>query len=260
MHPTTLGERPTEASPPRPLAPPLPHARSAPPASTFTWSGVRQSRAAVRQVLLGCGVLSSVLYVLVVSLPYEGYSPVSQNVSELLAVGAPTRPLMVVLLVAAYNLLVLALAAGVWVSPGRKRTLRLTAVMLGLFAILGAITGGIFNMDMRGAESTPRGALHPAMTAVMSIPIVLSLIFGAFLHGRRFALLSLATIVAAAVGGLLTAQDVPLLEANLPTPWMGLKERINIYPYMLWVVALALSLWPGRGAGSPREGNPAAIP
>jgi hypothetical protein len=35
--------------------------------------------------------------VLVVSLPYEGYSPVSQNVSELLAVGAPTRPLMVVL-------------------------------------------------------------------------------------------------------------------------------------------------------------------
>jgi hypothetical protein len=56
---------------------------------------------------------------------------------------------MVVLLVAAYNRLVLALAAGVWVSPGRKRTLRLTAVMLGLFAILGAISGGVFNMDMR---------------------------------------------------------------------------------------------------------------
>jgi membrane protease YdiL (CAAX protease family) len=203
----------------------------------------------VRRLLLGCGVLSSVLYVLVVSLPYEGYSPVSQNVSELLAVGAPTRPLMVVVLVGAYNLLVLALAAGVWVSPGRKRTLRVTAVMLALFAILGAIGGGIFNMDMRGAESTPRGALHPAMTAVMSIPIVLSLIFGAFLHGRRFGLLSLATIVAAAGGGVLTAQDVPLLEANLPTPWMGLKERINIYPYMLWVAALALSLWPGRGAG-----------
>jgi hypothetical protein len=145
----------------------------------------------------------------------------------------------------------------VWVSPGRKRTLRLTALMLALFAILGAITGGIFNLDMRGAESTPRGALHPAMTAVMSVPIVLSLVLGAFLLGWRFGLLSHATIDAAAVGGVLTAQDVPLLEANLPTPWMGIKERINIYPYMLWVVALALSLWPGRSAGSAREGNPA---
>jgi hypothetical protein len=48
---------------------------------------------------------------LVVSLPYEGYSPVSQNVSELLAVDAPTRPVMVLLLVGAYNLLVLALNA-----------------------------------------------------------------------------------------------------------------------------------------------------
>jgi len=260
MHPTTLGERPMEASSPQPTSAPLPNGRSAQHKATVRLLGVTESRATVRRLLLGCGVLSSVLYVLVVSLPYEGYSPVSQNVSELLAVGAPTRPLMIVLLVAVYNLLVLALAAGVWVSPGRKRTLRLTALMLGLFAILGAIGGGIFNMDMRGAESTPRGALHPAMTAVMSIPIVLSLIFGAFLHGRRFGLLSLATIVAAAVGGILTAQDVPLLEANLPTPWMGLKERINIYPYMLWVAALALSLWPGRGAGPATGGNPTASP
>jgi hypothetical protein len=197
-------------------------------------------------VLLGCGVVSSVLYVVLTVVPYEGYSPVSQNISELLAVGAPTRPLMVVLLVAVYNLLILALAAGVWQSPGRKRTLRITAAMLVLFAILGAIGGGIFNMDMRGAESTPRGALHPAMTAVMSIPIVLSMAVGACLHGWRFGLLSLASIVAGAVGGFLTVQDVPLLEANLPTPWMGLKERINAYAYMVRTAALAMSLWPRR--------------
>src|SRR5512132_539063 len=105
MHPTTLGERPTEVS--QPSAPPLPRARSAPPVATVSLLGVTASRATVRRLLLGSGVLSSVLYVLVVSLPYEGYSPVSQNVSELLAVGAPTRPLMVVLLIAVYNVLVL---------------------------------------------------------------------------------------------------------------------------------------------------------
>jgi len=37
--------------------------------------------------------------------------------------------------------------------------------MLGLFAILvGAITGGIFNMDMRGAESTPLKSSGPSCT------------------------------------------------------------------------------------------------
>jgi hypothetical protein len=50
---------------------------------------------------------------------------------------------------------------------------------------------------------------------------------------------------------VLTVQDVPLLQANLPTPWMGLKERVNIYAYMLWVAALAISLWPR----SPRQRN-----
>ncbi len=209
-------------------------------------------RDTLRKVLLGCGVLSSVLYVGLTSVPYEGYSPISQNVSELLANGAPTRPAMLVLLVGVYNVLVLALAVGVWMSPGRRRPLRLTAAMLVLFAILGTITGGIFNMDMRGAVSTPRGALHPAMTGVMSIPILLSMVVGAFLHGRRFGFLSLAAIVAGAVGGGLTVQDVPLMEAGLPTPWMGLKERINIHAYMLWIAVLALSLWPARRRSETR--------
>lgn len=236
MRPTTL-MRETATALSGPTVP-------AAPAAGGIQLGVAERRETARKVLLGCGVVSSVLYVVVTSIPYDGYSPVSQNISELLAVGATTRSLMVLLLVAVYNVLVLALAAGVWLSPGRKRTLRLTAAMLVLFAILGAIGGGIFNMDMRGAEPTPRGALHPTMTALMSIPIVLSMAVGAFLHGWRFGLLSLAGILAGAVGGFLTVQDVPQLVANLPTPWMGLKERVNAYSYMLWLAVLAISLWP----------------
>jgi hypothetical protein len=223
------------------------------PAGSAAVVPVEARRQTLRKLLLGCGVLSSVLYVVATTIPYAGYSPVSQNVSELLAVGAPTRPLMLVVLVGAYNALVIALAAGVWLSPGRRRLLRLLAGVLVAYALLGALGGGIFNMDMRGAESTPRGALHPTMTAVGSVPILLSLIVGLFLHGRRFALLSLAVLLAGAVGGALTVQDVPLLAANLPTPWMGLKERLNIVAYMLWLAALALSFWPSRG-GSAEKG------
>jgi hypothetical protein len=47
--------------------------------------------------LLACGVLSSLLYVATDALGAmrrEGYSYVSQTVSELSAIGAPTRPLV----------------------------------------------------------------------------------------------------------------------------------------------------------------------
>jgi len=41
------------------------------------------------------------------------------------------------------------------------------------------------------------------------------------------------------------------LQTNLPTPWIGLWERINISVFLLWVVMLATTLW---RTGSAREG------
>jgi hypothetical protein len=209
----------------------------------------------LRKVLLGCGVLSSALYVTADVLAwqrYEGYRPLSQNVSELLASGAPTRPLLLALLVVTYNLLVIALAAGLWASPGRKGALRITAALLVIYAVLGALTGGFFQMDIRGTEATPRGALHPPMTLVMSVFILLFMAVGASLHGERFRLYSLGTLLTVVVFGVLTGLDAPQLVANQPTPWMGLKERVNIYATMLWIALLALSLWRAQGE-RPRD-------
>jgi hypothetical protein len=36
--------------------------------------------------------------------------------------------------------------------------------------------------------------------------------------------------------------DAPRIEANLPTPWVGVTERINIGVFLLWVVVLATAL------------------
>jgi hypothetical protein len=49
-----------------------------------------------RKVSLMCGIVSSLLYVgMIVLVPMQGdgYSSASQTVSELSAIGAPTRPL-----------------------------------------------------------------------------------------------------------------------------------------------------------------------
>jgi hypothetical protein len=42
--------------------------------------------------------------------------------------------------------------------------------------------------------------------------------------------------------GALTGLDAPRIAANLPTPWVGVWERINIGVFLLWVVILAIAL------------------
>jgi Protein of unknown function (DUF998) len=94
----------------------------------------------VRKILLGCGIVSSVLYVVtdvLGTLRYEGYSYADQEFSELTAQGAPTRPLMVALNGIPYTLLVAAFAVGVWASAGPKRAARITGAMLLGYAAFG---------------------------------------------------------------------------------------------------------------------------
>jgi hypothetical protein len=43
---------------------------------------------------------------------------------------------------------------------------------------------------------------------------------------------------------------------NLPTPWIGLWERINISVFLLWIVMLAAVLWRSATAkGQDPEGE-----
>src|SRR5436190_1870309 len=136
----------------------------------------------LRRTLLVCGILSSALYAgMTVSIAtlWPGYSSASQTISELSAIGAPTRSLWLVP-AAIYTILVAAFGWGVSTSAGRSRALRLAgaAIVLLLFAC-----------------------------------------------------------------GALTFAEAPKVGANLPTPWMGVWERINVGVFLVWVVVLAAALW-----------------
>ena len=94
-----------------------------------------------RKILLVCGILSSLLYVamlVVVAMRWEGYSSVSQTVSELSAIGAPTRALWAVP-GAFYTALVTAFGWGVWESAGRSRALRIVGASIAAYGALGLI-------------------------------------------------------------------------------------------------------------------------
>ena len=213
------------------------------------------------KILLGCGILSSLLYVATVVLApmrWEGYSSASQTVSELIAIDAPTRPLVVPLFLA-YGVLVIAFGLGVWASASSNRALRFVAVGLVGKEVLGLVVTLFFPIRLRGVESTLTDTMHGILTFVGVLFMLLAIGFAATAFGKRFRLYSIATFLLLVVGGVLTGLDAPKLEANLPTPWMGVWERINIYAYMLWVVVLAIGLlrahveWPQDGLDGKRD-------
>jgi hypothetical protein len=202
-----------------------------------------------RKVLIICGILSSLFYVAInvfVPLQWEGYSAASQTVSELSAIGAPTRRLWL-LLVIPYSMLVAAFGWGVWLSARRNRPLR---VVGGLMIAHGVI--GIFwpPMHLRGAQPTLTDTLHIVFTVATVLIFMLEIGFGAAAFGKRFRFYSIATMVVLIVFGVLTGLDGPRIAANLPTPWVGVWERISIGAFLLWVVVLALALLRAHSSSS----------
>jgi hypothetical protein len=196
-----------------------------------------------RHSLLLCGIASSMLYVavnVVAPLCYPGHDVISQAVSELSAIGAPSRPLMVVTGIV-YNLLVLAFAWGVWRAAPANRPLRVVGVLLAAFAILG-FAAPFTAMQQRGEIFALTDALHIAATALTVLLMLLAIGFGAAALGPGFRAYSIATLLVHLVFGAWAGADGPRLARGEPTPWIGLTERINIGVFLLWVAVLAVAL------------------
>jgi len=207
-----------------------------------------------RRLLLACGVAASALYALVnvvAPLRYPGYDVPSQAVSELSAIGAPTRPLMLATGLP-YNLLMLAFAWGVWRLGDGNRPLRAAGAMLAAFAMVG-FAAPFTAMHRRGEAFALTDALHIACTALTVLFMLLAIGFGAAALGARFRAYSIATLLVHLVFGAWAASEGPRLARGLPTPWIGVTERINIGVFMLWVAVLAVALWPAKSPHDARH-------
>jgi hypothetical protein len=208
-----------------------------------------------RKALLASGVLASLLYLgsdVLAALLREGYSYTDQTVSELSAIGSPTR-LLVVSLFLVRSLLQFVFASGVWMSANGKRSLRITAALLVGLSVLDFVAP-FFPMHMRGTELTFTDTMHKLLTVLTVLVMLPAIGFAASAFGKQFRLYSIATIVILLVFGAWAGLDAPRIEANLPTPWVGVKERISIYGYMLWVTVLAVELLRARNGAAEGRG------
>ncbi len=208
------------------------------------------------RALLACGVVSSALYLGAIDLAapvlFPGYHDYrSQMVSELMALGAPTRPLLVPLF-ALYNVLVFGLAAGVWASAEGRRTRLLTAVALAGYGVCSSAGLILAPMEARSVGLSSQTLLHIWTTALQGVCMALTLVCGAFTLGPRFRLYTFATLALALGFGALAGVEA----TRASMPWIGVTERVSIYAWMFWLAALGIAL--ARVPRAPRVTRAAA--
>lgn len=205
----------------------------------------RNISSAMQKSLLYCGLLSSLWYTFInlfVPLHDPGYSSTSQTISELSAIGAPTRILWV-LLSTLYPLLYAAFGWGILRVSGKNKKLRALAALIICYSIL-----NLYWPPMHTREAIAAGAksltdiLHITWTIVTVLLFISTMAVGAATFGKKFRIYTIISILFLVVFGILTSLNVPELESNLPTPLMGLWERINQDIYFIWVIVLSIKL------------------
>lgn len=206
------------------------------------------SKSIVLNALLLSGFLSSLLYVatdMLGGLRYGGYSFTSHAISELGAIGAPSKPFVDPLFIV-YDLLALAFGIGVFrAAAGQTRALRITGAALigyGVTGFAAGIVGSFFAMHQRGTANVGADAPHIILTAILVLFLLVAMGFGASALTQSFRFYSLATIATVILFGALTALYAPRVAAGQPTPGMGIVERVDVYSAMLWIAVLALEL------------------
>ena len=201
-----------------------------------------------RRTLLACGILSSVLYVAMVVLigaQWDSYNWMSRTISELSAIGAPTRRPWVIA-GALYTVLVTAFGWGVCMSAGSKINLRRAGEVIVVYGSLGLLWP-LAPMHLRevlaAGGGTASDTMHIVLASVTVGLMLVAMLLATTAFDRRFRWFSIVSLLILCLFGALTFLDAPRLAENLPTPWLGLWERINVGVFLLWVTALAIAVW-----------------
>lgn len=199
----------------------------------------------LRKTLLTCGILSSLLYVAInvfVPIGFEGYSYATHTVSELSAIGAPTRPIWVILAML-YILLFAAFGWGVLKSAAGNRRLHIVGVLILIYCVVNLYWPPMHLREALAAgEGTLTDTLHLVWAGTTVFLMLLMMGFGAAALDKRFRFYTITSMALHAVFGFMTSLEAPNVETNQPTPWIGVWERINIGVFLLWVVVLAVVL------------------
>jgi len=198
----------------------------------------------LRKVLIYCGIVAPVLYVItaiVGAAVRDDYSHIVNAISELISNGAPNKAILDIVF-NIYNALLLAFAIGAY--SVLKNFPRLCRISMGIFIAVQVLSfsWGFFPMDPMGAEATFAGTMHNILGGVVAlVTIIMPLLMGlglrrldGFQDYAKYSFISSAIIfVSGFTGVILAGQGVQLF---------GLFERITIGSYEVWIFVTAVKL------------------
>lgn len=199
--------------------------------------------ARLRNLPVICGILAPLLFAgtdIFTGTLWEGYSFSSQSISELSAVGGPTRS-VVVPLNFTYNALMVTFGLAVWGLAHQKRAPRIMASLIIGNAITALVMVAFFPMHPGEAVNTLANTTNIILGAVSMLFFLLAMGFGAATYHNWFRFLSigiLLTFLVLTILGLLRPQMIQ----GQPVSLVGLQERTIAYGCLLWVLVLAVAL------------------
>lgn len=198
----------------------------------------------LRKILIYCGFVAPVLYVITVIVGAalrNDYSHIVNAISELISNGAPNKAILDIIF-NIYNALLLAFAIGGYFVL--KNAHRLCRVAMGIFIGIQILSfsWGFFPMDPLGAEATFAGTMHNILGGIVAlVTIILPLLMGlglrrmdGFQKYAAYSFISSAIIFVSGLTGVILAEQAIHL--------FGLFERITIGSYELWIFVTALKL------------------
>jgi hypothetical protein len=211
----------------------------------------------VRKGLLACGIVSTLVYVgfnELAATQWVGYDRLSQAISELSSIGAPSRSVLIPWLALVYTPLVIAFGVGVWRSADGDRALQVIGVLFIVYGISGPLWLP-FPMTLRseieaGATMPLNDVMHLILAAVSAVTWLGALGAGAFALGKRFRRFSMGALVVFLASASVTFLYAPQIAAQEPTPYLGLAERGMFAVFFGWMVVLAMALWRERTSPS----------
>lgn len=196
------------------------------------------------QLLLCCGIAAALVYAcadVYASATYDGYKWVDYTVSELFAIEAPTRN-VVVALFTVHNALLVAFAVGISRVSRGHRALVAIAVLLASAATVGLIADFFAPIHSRGLPQGTTGTWHIILTAFNSVLIMAMMLCGTRTLTRGFRIWSGVAFVMLIAGGAGSSMLATDLATTEPSPWLGVTERGLIYTYLIWTASLAVAL------------------
>ncbi|HZD60723.1 MAG TPA: DUF998 domain-containing protein [Anaerolineae bacterium] len=218
-----------------------------------------QTQINLREVLLVCGILAPLLFVgtdILAGTLYPGYNFISRSISELSAIGAPTRPLVLTLNLTA-DVLMIAFGVVVWLLAGPKRSLRIMAGLIVGNAVVSLVASVFFPMHLGEAASASSNIMGVILGAVSVVFFLLAIGFGAAAYRNWFRFYSIGILLAFLVLAILRLSGALGVPAGQSVSLVGVQERTMVYNYLLWVLVLAITLLQTKEG---QEATPVALP